>query len=106
MTTNVLLIHSLKITLRFTCGESNSWENIKKSQNILPKIAEPNDSTGHQTIPEKKIELYPTKAAPQWTQLSGVKLEKSFISCGRLKTQNHFVIIGLFCFSFSFLYRV
>ena len=55
MTTNVLLIHSLKIMLRFTCGESNIWENIKKSQNILLTIPEPNVSTGHQTLSDKKL---------------------------------------------------
>ena len=55
MTTNVLLIHSLKIMLHFTCGESNIWENIKKSQNILLTIAEPNVSTGHQTLSGKKL---------------------------------------------------
>ena len=51
-----------------------------------------NISTRHWTMSGKKL----TKAALQRTQLSGVKLNKSFISYQSLKTQKHSVSIGFF----------
>ena len=50
----------------------------------------------------RKIRLCPTKATSQPTQLSGVKLKKSFISYRRLKTQRHSVNIGFPCPGFPF----
>ena len=43
----------------------------------------------------QRIELCPTKAASQRTQLSGVKLKKKFISYQRFKTHMHVVSIPL-----------
>ena len=53
----------------------------------------------------EKIELCPTKAASERTQLLGLKLKKSFASYQRLKTDKHSVSIDLPCSGFSFYER-
>ena len=51
----------------------------------------------HRTLDNvlQKLELCPTKAASQRTQLSGVKLKIFFLSYRPLKTNKHLVSIGL-----------
>lgn len=50
----------------------------------------------------QKIELCPTKAASQRTQLSCVKLKNVFIGYRRLKTYDYSISIDLHCFGFFY----
>ena len=84
-------------------GEVNFDQNIIfifTFTRFLYRHTDLNISTGRRTMSGKKIDLSPTKAASQGTQLSGVKL--IFINYRRLKFQKNLVGIGLSSSGFSF----